>query len=373
MLASLSKERWTCVSIPILVRCPSDCDGDGAGAFVSSSRVVLRRVPRDARVPCDFMDAHAPCVSHDADAYRDVCDGLPTTSSPSDSLVLGAHRAKSDQGQQSGVSTVMELGQLGGDYEHSPDTSNGASQTIVAEKCCNLRTSTSPCSCSTHAQEEQQEEEHKKRKEVDDDTTACLPPHKRRKVHTMTTTTTLSHQTETPTTNEPTDTRLARWACSLKLEHAVSCVGLAAAMLTRYHLATEDKSTTPSTSSSSPEPRTPCSGGTAVDASSSSSCSPSSSSSPATSRANSPISPQPRKRSRSARAKARMAHLSDSVVAACLWLASKVEEVQCEVPSARDISESTGVEVKTLVSAELQVSVTLKWDLLKHWHNTTTQ
>ncbi|XRB09340.1 cyclin [Pycnococcus provasolii] len=189
----------------------------------------------------------------------------------------------------------------------------------------------------------------------------------------MTTTTTLSHQTETPTTNEPTDTRLARWACSLKLEHAVSCVGLAAAMLTRYHLATEDKSTTPSTSSSSPEPRTPCSGGTAVDASSSSSCSPSSSSSPATSRANSPISPQPRKRSRSARAKARMAHLSDSVVAACLWLASKVEEVQCEVPSARDISESTGVEVKTLVSAELQVSVTLKWDLLKHWHNTTTQ
>ena len=165
----------------------------------------------------------------------------------------------------------------------------------------------------------------------------------------------------------------SRWACSLKLEHAVSCVGLAAAMLTRYHLATEDKSTTPSTSSSSPEPRTPCSGGTAVDASSSSSCSPSSSSSPATSRANSPISPQPRKRSRSARAKARMAHLSDSVVAACLWLASKVEEVQCEVPSARDISESTGVEVKTLVSAELQVSVTLKWDLLKHWHNTTTQ
>jgi len=368
MLASLSKERWTCVSIPIFV--PSDSLG-GAGAFVSSSRVVLRRVPRDARVPCDFGDAHAQCVSHDADAYRDVCDGLPTTSSPSDSLLLGAApRLKSDQGQQSGVSTVMEFGQLGGDYEHSPDTS-GASQTIVAEKCCNLRTSTSPCSCSTHAQEEQQK--HKKRKEVDDDTTACLPPHKRRKVHTMTTTTTLSHQTETPTTNEPTDTRLARWACSLKLEHAVSCVGLAAAMLTRYHLATEDKSTTPSTSSSSPEPRTPCSSGTAVDASSSSSCSPSSSSSPATSRANSPISPQPRKRSRSARAKARMAHLSDSVVAACLWLASKVEEVQCEVPSARDISESTGVEVKTLVSAELQVSVTLKWDLLKHWHNTTTQ
>jgi len=157
MLASMSMERWTCVSIPILVRCPSDCDGgDGGTAFVSSSRVVLRRVPRDARVPCDFMDAHAQCVSHDADAYRDVCDGLPTTSSPSDSL-LAAGFPKSDQGQQSGVSTVMELGQLGGDYEHSPDTSNGASQTIVAEKCCNLRTSTSPCSCSTHAQEEQQE------------------------------------------------------------------------------------------------------------------------------------------------------------------------------------------------------------------------
>ena len=148
------------MSIPIFV--PSDSLG-GAGAFVSSSRVVLRRVPRDARVPCDFGDAHAQCVSHDADAYRDVCDGLPTTSSPS-SLLLGAAPAlKSDQGQQSGVSTVMEFGQLGGDYEHSPDTS-GASQTIVAEKCCNLRTSTSPCSCSTHAQEEQQEEEHKKRK-----------------------------------------------------------------------------------------------------------------------------------------------------------------------------------------------------------------
>ena len=157
------------MSIPIFV--PSDSlDGDGGPSFVSSSRVVLRRVPRDARVPCDFGDAHAQCVSHDADAYRDVCDGLPTTSSPS-SLVLGAAPAlKSDQGQQSGVSTVMEFGQLGGDYEHSPDTS-GASQTIVAEKCCNLhhqhgsaRTSTSPCSCSTHAQEEQQEEEHKKRK-----------------------------------------------------------------------------------------------------------------------------------------------------------------------------------------------------------------
>lgn len=158
MLASMSMERWTCVSIPILV--PSDSLD---GAFVSSSRVVLRRVVHP-RVPCD--DAHAPCVSHDADAYRDVCDGLPTTSSPS-SLVLAAGFPKSDQGQQSGVSTVMEFGQLG-DYEHSPDTS-GASQTIVAEKCCNLhhqhgsaRTSTSPCSCSTHAQ--QQEEEHKKRK-----------------------------------------------------------------------------------------------------------------------------------------------------------------------------------------------------------------
>ena len=156
MLASLSMERWTCVSIPILV--PSDCDG--AGAFVSSSRVVLRRVVHP-RVPCD--DAH---VAHDADAPHVICDGLPTTSSPS-SLVLGA-APKSDQGQQSGVSTVMEFGQLGGDYEHSPDTS-GASQTIVAEKCCNLhhqhgcaRTSTSPCSCSTHAQEEQQK--HKKRK-----------------------------------------------------------------------------------------------------------------------------------------------------------------------------------------------------------------
>mmetsp|Transcript_9262 Transcript_9262/g.20982 ORF Transcript_9262/g.20982 Transcript_9262/m.20982 type:complete len:326 (-) Transcript_9262:7-984(-) len=312
MLASLSMERWTCVSIPVLVRSGSGGPGGPDGAFVSSSRVVLRRVPRHV-----LGDAHAQSHEAPIGSFAHVCDG--TTSSPSS--LLGA-APKSDQ-QQSGVSTVMEFGQLG-DYEHSPDTS-GASQTIVAEKCCNLqhqhgsaRTSTSPCSCSTHAQEE--EEKHKKRKEVDDDTTACLPPHKRRKVHTMTTTTTLSHQTETPTTNEPTDTRLARWACSLKLEHAVSCVGLAAAMLTRYHLATEDKSTTPSTSSSSPEPRTPCSGGTAVDASSSSSCSPSSSSSPATSRANSPISPQPRKRSRSARAKARMAHLSDSVVAACLWL-----------------------------------------------------
>lgn len=60
--------------------------------------------------------------------------------------------------------------------------------------------------------------------------------------------------------------------------------------------------------------------------------------------------------------------VGDAVVAACLWLAAKVEEVQCEVPSAHELSRVTGVARADLLSTELAVGSALHWNLLKHWH-----